>query len=100
MRGAGRVGRGGPLAGRGPGAGLGLLEPANPSIVYSDESAYYHIRVQVDPYRPDVREMFLDNLKHSEVDLARPLDHAYFYKRLYAEVMANVAPPRRRSGPS
>ena len=64
---------------------LRQLQP--PDVVYVDESQYSFIRIMADPEEPTIREMALDNLVHSRVNLADPQDLRYDYEWVYKAVL-------------
>ncbi|HEX3455131.1 MAG TPA: fused MFS/spermidine synthase [Gaiellaceae bacterium] len=56
------------------------------------ESAYYCIRVERDLTNPSGRTLWLDDLRHSYVDLADPTDLQFTYVRSFADVVAAQFP--------
>lgn len=81
-----------PVLGR-AGAALGFHPPRGPHVVYQDESQYSYIAVEEHPDNPRVREMILDKLTHSEVNLDDPTDLRYEYEEIYAAVINRFYPP-------
>lgn len=71
---------------------IGLREPTPANAVYTDESQYSFIYVTEAPDQPGVREMFLDQLVHSQVTLGQPLDLKYEYEWVYEAVLNTVYP--------
>jgi hypothetical protein len=59
------------------------------------ESAYFCARVDVDPNRPGGRELILDTLRHSYVDLDDPTHLEFDYARLIGDTI-DVMRPRRQ----
>jgi spermidine synthase/Flp pilus assembly protein TadD len=76
------------------GARLSLREPANPQLIYSDESQYSHIRVYRVSESPDVRNLHLDKLLHSSVVMGSPDELRYGYGRIYASITTELAGAR------
>jgi len=70
------------------------LLPA-PGTVYLDESQYSYISVLADPQDPDIRQMVLDKLIHSKINLKDPRDLRYEYEWVYAAVMDKIVPPEK-----
>ncbi|MBW3574018.1 MAG: fused MFS/spermidine synthase [Actinobacteria bacterium] len=58
-------------------------------------TTYYCARVQVDAGRSSGRELLLDTLRHSYVDLADPTFLEFRYVRLFADVVAAERPQGR-----
>lgn len=56
------------------------------------ETAYYCINVDQDPDRPTGRILWLDNLRHSYVDLANPTYVEFRYARIFAAVLDSQLP--------
>ena len=65
----------------------GLRAPSPAHVVYEDESQYSYIAVTDDPADPNLREMFLDKLVHSQVDLREPSKLLYEYEWVYSAAM-------------
>ena len=59
------------------------------------ESAYYCIRVERDASVPSGRILWLDNLRHSYVDLNDPTHLGFFYEQTFADVIAAAWPDHR-----
>lgn len=70
------------------------LLPA-PGTVYLDESQYSYISVLADAEDPDIRQMVLDKLIHSKINLKDPRDLRYEYEWIYAAVMDKIVPPEK-----
>ena len=75
---------------------LALREPADPSVIYRDESLYSHIEVRQVTSEPDVRALYLDKLLHSQVSMDDPLNVHYGYIRIFSELTRIRAADRRR----
>ncbi len=75
------------------GALLRLRVPAAPHTVYEDESQYTYIAVHEDQDEPGVRELKLDQLIHTKVDLNDPARLLYDYEWVYGGVTDEHAPP-------
>jgi spermidine synthase len=56
------------------------------------ESAYYCIRIVTDPARPSGRILWLDNQRHSYVDLDDPTDLNFPYEIAFSEAIAAAFP--------
>ena len=72
---------------------LGYRSPHNPHLVYENESQYSYIAVMTTQEDPEVREMTLDRLVHTRIDMR---DHArllYEYEWVYSAIMDNLIPP-------
>lgn len=75
------------------GISLAFRYPADPLVVYEDESAYFYVRVQsMDPERPLLRSFIQDKLMHSLADLQTPEFLRYSYEAIYGEVTEKIAP--------
>jgi len=75
--------------------GLFVMPPdvANdPGVVYKTESQYSHILIAQDPDQPNVRQMLLDRLMHSRVNMDDPLDIRYDYEWTYTAVLDRYYP--------
>ncbi len=57
------------------------------------DTAYYCVRIEVDPDRASGRILHLDDLRHSYVDLEDPTHLEFRYVRLFADVVAAVSEP-------
>ncbi|MFI5046522.1 MAG: fused MFS/spermidine synthase [Acidimicrobiia bacterium] len=75
--------------------GAGLTVAAKAESPCDVESAYYCIRVERDPYNPSGRTLWLDDLRHSYVDLADPTDLQFTYIKSFAQVVASKFPDHR-----
>ncbi len=71
---------------------LGLRDVPPANAVYLDESQYSYIAITSKEGQPDVREMVLDHLIHSRVDLTNPRDLRYEYEWVYTAVMDKYYP--------
>lgn len=71
------------------GGGATLLVPGSCAW----ESAYYCVRIEPDPQRAGGRTLWLDQLRHSYVDLADPAHLEFDYTRILADAVDTVAPP-------
>jgi MFS family permease len=58
------------------------------------ETVYHCARVTEDRARPGGRLLVLDTVRHSYVDLDDPTHLEFAYARVFADVLASVAPPR------
>lgn len=56
------------------------------------ETAYYCVRVEVDPDRPSGRILWLDTLRHSYVDLEDPTYLDFRYARVFGAVLDSQLP--------
>lgn len=74
------------------GAAIGLHAPAYAGVIYEDESQYSYIAVVEDEENPNLREMLLDKLTHSQIDIEDPAALKYEYEWVYAAVMAKFYP--------
>jgi tetratricopeptide (TPR) repeat protein/MFS family permease len=61
-----------------------LRKPADPNVIYEDETAYCHVAVRQVSKRPDRRAFMQDKLLHSEMVMEDVTDLQYFYTRIYA----------------
>ena len=68
--------------------GSALILP-NPCEV---ESAYFCARTVPDPARPSGRTLWLDQLRHSYVDLEDPTHLEFSYAQIMGDVIATIAP--------
>ncbi|HPO13827.1 MAG TPA: fused MFS/spermidine synthase [Candidatus Hydrogenedentes bacterium] len=66
--------------------------PKAPRVVYEDESQYSYIAVTVDPMHPQLREMILDKLTHSMVNMDDPKALQYEYEWVYEAVIDKFFP--------
>ncbi|HEX5587267.1 MAG TPA: fused MFS/spermidine synthase [Acidimicrobiia bacterium] len=69
-------------------AAAGVTIAAKSSEPCDVESAYYCIHVEHDLVNPSGRTLWLDDLRHSYVDLDDPSDLAFEYVRSFADVVA------------
>jgi spermidine synthase len=77
------------------GEALALREPADPTVIYRDESRYCRVEVRGTP-RSDVRGMYLDKLLHSRVSMGDPLRAHYGYIAIFARLTRLYAAPGPR----
>ncbi len=70
-------------------AAAGSFAASNPC---EHESAYFCAYVREDPDRPSGRELWLDTLRHSYVDLEDPSHLEFTYTRWFGDVLAAIAP--------
>jgi MFS family permease len=68
-------------------AGLGF---ASTDRFCEHETAYYCVRIERDPTNPDVRNLYLDRLRHAHVDLGDPTNLDVRYVRLFADVAGGM----------
>lgn len=61
-----------------------LRRPADPNVVYEDETAYNHIIVRRMSNRPDKRALVQDKLPRAEAILGDETNLQYFYARVWA----------------
>ncbi|HDP34616.1 MAG TPA: tetratricopeptide repeat protein [Candidatus Hydrogenedentes bacterium] len=66
---------------------LRLRSSDRPLVVYEDESQYSRITIREDAQDPMLREMLLDQLVHSRIDLRDPTRLLYEYEWVYSAVM-------------
>ncbi len=59
------------------------------------ESTYYCVRIEQDPARRSGRTLWLDQLRHSYVDLADPTHLEFAYTNAFAAVIDSAAPPEQ-----
>jgi len=71
-------------------AGLGLEDPNADRLLFDEDSHYQ--KVMVVDLGNNRRQMLLDSLTHSKVDLGDPLELEYEYEAIYAEVLHAVEP--------
>lgn len=67
--------------------GLGYRSAEDPTVVYDKESLYSHITVVTDDEERSLREIRLDRLAHSRIDLRDPLLLLYEYEWIYEGVL-------------
>ena len=65
---------------------IALRERPDPSVLYEDESRYFHIAVKQPDNDPNRRSFNQDKLQHSEILMHDILDLQYFYTKIYAAV--------------
>lgn len=65
---------------------------ANPRAVYEDESQYSYIAIVEDRKEPAIREMYLDQLVHTRIDMRDHTRLLYEYEWIYSEVMEKTHP--------
>lgn len=70
----------------------GLRGAQQPHTIYEDESQYSYIAITTSADNPNRREMLLDKLTHSAVDLEKPGDLKYEYEWVYEAVMDKFHP--------
>ncbi len=75
-----------------PGYMLALRQAPHPGAVYMDESQYSYIAVVEEPNAPGVRQMILDRLVHSKVDMSDPQALKYEYEWIYRTVLDTFFP--------
>ena len=71
---------------------VGYSSPENPRRVFEDESQYAYIAIIEDEEEPAVREMFLDRLVHTRIDMRDPTRLLYEYEWVYSAVMEKKTP--------
>ncbi len=74
---------------------LKLREEKNPGVLYADHSQYSWIAVLDNPYDPNIRELRLDMLTHSVVDISDPTRLLYEYEWVYDIVLDMYYPDRQ-----
>ncbi len=70
----------------------GLRAASPDTTIYETESQYSYIAVTADPEEDNVREMYLDKLVHSQVDLRDPSKLLYEYEWVYSAAMLKRFP--------
>ena len=70
---------------------INLRGQPDPSILYEDESRYFHIVVKRAPDNPNRRSFYQDKLKHCEILMDDILDLQYFYTEIYAVVTEGLS---------
>ncbi len=70
--------------------GAGMAAAASPPC--ERETAYFCARVEVDPDRPTGRELWLDTLRHSYVDVADPTHLEFRYAKVVGDVLGALPP--------
>ncbi len=76
------------------GESLRLRESLGGEILFFEESQYSLVRVSKDPDDPSVRDMLLDKLLHSKIDLDRPGELQYPYERVYGAITERLVGTR------
>jgi spermidine synthase len=71
---------------------LALRDTPRPDVVYVDESPYSYIGVTADPNQPNIRQIALDRLIHSRVNLNDPRDLRYEYEWVYSGAIGKYYP--------
>lgn len=71
---------------------LGLQSGDNQRIVYEDESQYSYIAILKDAEDPEIREMLLDQLVHTRIDMRDHTRLLYEYEWIYDAVMEKRHP--------
>lgn len=72
------------------GEGLGLREPADADLLFAADSAYSFVQVKRVSDSPEIRAMYLDKLRHSEINLDDLGELRYEYERTYAVVTGRL----------
>ncbi len=75
---------------------LALRKPPRGNVLYSKESQYSYIQVIQLGDDPNTREMHLDALLHSRIDMEHPTDLRYAYEKIFAAVTTRLHPHGRR----
>lgn len=73
----------------------GLRHPPKAGTIYEDESQYSYISIVEDPQDPNFREMILDKLTHSRIDLRDATLLKYEYEWIYEAALDKFYPERR-----
>ena len=68
-------------------AGGSALATPSPCMA---ESAYYCVAIRIDPARPDVRVLVLDDVTHAAVDLRDPTNLEFGYLRRFADATSGI----------
>jgi spermidine synthase len=71
---------------------VGLRDSPPPGTVYANESQYSYIAITQDEEQPNIREMVLDRLIHSRVNLENPRELRYEYEWVYTAVLDKYYP--------
>ena len=71
---------------------VGLRDSPPPGTVYATESQYSYIAITQDEEQPNIREMVLDRLIHSRVNLENPRELRYEYEWVYTAVLDKYYP--------
>ena len=72
-----------------------LRQPADPNVIYEDETAYCHVAVRRTSVRPDKRAFMQDKLMHSEAVMDDVTNLQYFYTRIYAGLTHGLSKGRQ-----
>jgi len=72
-------------------ASVALRTRPDPSILYEDESRYYHIAVKQMADNPNRRIFLQDKLRHSDILMNDILNLQYSYTKVYAAVTEELA---------
>jgi tetratricopeptide (TPR) repeat protein/predicted membrane-bound spermidine synthase len=72
-----------------------LRQPADPNIVYEDETPYCHVAVRQTSQRPDRRAFMQDKLMHSEAIMGDVTNLQYFYTRIFAGLTHGLSKGRQ-----
>ena len=75
---------------------IALREGRDPSVLYEDESRYYHIAVKRAPDNPNRLFFYQDRLKHSEMLADDILKLQYVYTRIYAVITEGLSRNKER----
>lgn len=73
---------------------LSLREDIGNEMLFWEESQYSLVRVSQDPDDPSVRNMLLDKLLHSKIDLDAPGELQYPYERVYGAITQRLVGER------
>jgi tetratricopeptide (TPR) repeat protein len=73
---------------------LHLRTPLAENVIYFKQSQYSNVQVVESEENPMKREMHIDSLLHSTIDLDRPLDLIYSYQKVYAAITKRMFPGR------
>ncbi len=79
----------------GVGERLSLREPADPRVLYADESQYSYISVIQTSESPDTRSFILDKLAHSIIEMESPAKFEYPYEKIYAALTNRLSRGKR-----
>jgi hypothetical protein len=71
---------------------LAIRDVVRANVVYVDDSQYSYITVSQDPVQNNIREMSMDRLIHSRVNLDDPTELRYEYEWVYAAVIEKYYP--------
>lgn len=75
--------------------GLGLRPAFRSDVVWEDESQYSYVAVSQDSHDPNLRNLVLDKLEHSKIDLRNPDDFKQEYEWIYQELFERFLPGGR-----